>query len=424
MAVKQYQTASNVYKHIRNIGNGGAGHVHEVKDLDGSVFALKVLDANSASRDKLKRFMNEMKYCEHSRNEAIVSVLDDGYFIENGLSIPFYIMPRYECSLRDLMKGEYGLEKIDIAKLVIAMFEGIARFHSEGNYHRDIKPENILFDKERSALVLADFGTAHLIEQIPGATVLTKKSDRLANFVYAAPEQRAREAQTDNRTDIFALGLILNEVFTGEVPQGSAYALISESAPEFGYLDDVVELMIKQSMGDRYQSLDEVLRDIEARKRDDELKASLEALRNKKIERDSETDSFVSDPIRLTGSQWKDGTLYFELSKQPNATWIRAFKSHPEDYFDTMGFQGGPKHFDVDGYTVVVKKVRDSESRIKEVVSKMPGYIEHANSAYRELITQEKADKEKAAIESKKKAIEEKELEERMNRLLLDPHAS
>lgn len=420
MKTTLFQTVSNQYRTIKNIGNGGAGHVFEVEDLDGEHYALKVLDAYNASRKKTVRFVRERKYCERSGNAAIVPVLDDGYNLVDGQSIPFYIMPLYECSLRNLMDGRSALTRDELAHYFIELFGGIATFHSEENYHRDIKPENILFDSKRKTLVLADFGTAHLNEAIPGMTVQTTKSDRLANFRYAAPEQRVPGGETDNRTDIFALGLVLNEIFTGEVPQGSSYKQISAVEPDFRFLDAVVEKMIRQDKAARYQSLDEVISDIEARNNLQQLNESVDKLRKQKIEQNIAEDPLVADPIEVIGKSWKDGNLYFQLSRKPNDQWVRAFKSNPEDYWSTTGFEGGPKHFDVQDSTVIVKKIRDDESRMKEVIDKMPGYVQFGNESYACSVEKAAKEEEQHKIESRKSELKKTELEERMNRLLLD----
>ena len=104
-------------------------------------------------------------------------------------------------------------------------------------------------------LALADFGTARFTEDELYTAVETKAQDRLANFLYAAPEQRVRGKNIDTRADIYAIGLILNEMFTHEVPQGSGYKTIASIAPEYSYLDEIVDKIIRQIPDERLNSI-------------------------------------------------------------------------------------------------------------------------------------------------------------------------
>jgi len=74
--------------------------------------------------------------------------------------------------------------------------------------------------------------------------VETQEGERLANFQYAAPEQRVRGRPVTFQADIYAFGLILNQMFTGEILQGAAFKPIGSVAPSHGYLDDVVKQMV------------------------------------------------------------------------------------------------------------------------------------------------------------------------------------
>jgi serine/threonine protein kinase len=116
--------------------------------------------------------------------------------------------------------------------------------------HRDVKPENLLVDKN-GRIVVSDFGVAHFEEEDLATAVETGSAERLANFRYSAPEQRTPGAPVDERADIFAMGLILHEMFTGEIPHGTGYRRIGSHAPDFAYLDPIVEKMIRQSPSER-----------------------------------------------------------------------------------------------------------------------------------------------------------------------------
>jgi hypothetical protein len=80
--------------------------------------------------------------------------------------------------------------------------------------------------------------------------------------MYAAPEQRTRGQEVDARADIYALGLKLNEIFTGKAPLGTGFRTVSEAAPAFGFLDPVVDRMIRQSPGQRHPTLGDVRAEI------------------------------------------------------------------------------------------------------------------------------------------------------------------
>ena len=101
--------------------------------------------------------------------------------------------------------------------------------------------------------MIADFGIAHFCEEDLLANVHTKSSERLANFQYAAPEQRIKgyTTQVDGRADVYAAGLILNEMFTGNLVAGNNYKKIGEDFPDYYYLDYIFEKLYCQQPKDR-----------------------------------------------------------------------------------------------------------------------------------------------------------------------------
>ena len=238
----QFETFKDSYRKIKNIGNGGAGDVYEVESSDRTKFALKVLN-ESANRNssKRKRFLQEAFYENSCKCSAVVPVCDMGVLGTGDSRRPFYVMPLMDGSFADLLKDapEGGVDFL--LKLLLDLMRGLMPFYDVGNFHRDIKPQNLLYDAKQERLMLADLGIAHIADYYPGATVETVSSERLANFQYAAPEQREKGKACDQRADIYAFGLILNQIFTNSVPQGSGYKLISDVNPDYSYLDSVVE---------------------------------------------------------------------------------------------------------------------------------------------------------------------------------------
>lgn len=135
-------------------------------------------------------------------------------------------------------------EKINFLLKLYGVVEVI---HSDGVIHRDIKPENILIGMDNLP-VLADFGIAHFED-----FSVTKTKDLLANRLYFAPEQGKGADQTKitAAVDVFAVGLITNEIFTGSIPRGSNFKTISQAEPLLGDLDDLVRRMTYQDPAKR-----------------------------------------------------------------------------------------------------------------------------------------------------------------------------
>jgi len=93
-----------------------------------------------------------------------------------------------------------------------------------------LKPKNILCDSAKNKFVVADFGIASFEEDELYTAVETQEGERLANFQYAAPEQKVRGRPVTFHADIYALGLILNQMFTGEILQGVGFKTIAAVA--------------------------------------------------------------------------------------------------------------------------------------------------------------------------------------------------
>jgi serine/threonine protein kinase len=170
----------------------------------------------------------------------------------------FYVMPLYSSTLRRLILT--GIEHAKVLDFLSQVLNGVEAAHQNGVCHRDLKPENILFDQATETLVVADFGIAKFKEEELQTAVETSVQERLANFQYSAPEQRVRGRVVDQRADIYALGLILSEMFTGEVPQGTGFKRITSVAPRYSYLDSAIDSMVQQAPENRPESVSDVRR--------------------------------------------------------------------------------------------------------------------------------------------------------------------
>jgi serine/threonine protein kinase len=174
--------------------------------------------------------------------------------------------------------------------------------------------------------VVADFGIAHFEEEIIATAVETKMADKLANIRYSAPEQRTKGAAVDKRADIYTLGLILNEMFTGLVPEGSGHATIAAVAPQYAYLDDVVETMRQQKPVARPASIAEMKKELIGRKNEFVAFQELDAKRRTVINSAGPHEVAPVNPIEVS---WEKGVLTIELDRAPEARWIQRFQQPP-----------------------------------------------------------------------------------------------
>lgn len=259
---EEFETSLEVYTTLEIIGEGGSGRVFLVRDTRGEKFAIKCLDPGRVTSKRLQRFKNEQRFSQSNSHPNIVKVLDHGYLELDDAKAPFYVMHYHQSTLREEI--EIGLEHDRAFELFQALLAGLKEAHSRRVWHRDLKPENLLIGEDQSALVIADFGIAHFSEEQLYTAIETKASDKLANFRYAAPEQKIRGGEVREGADIYSAGLILNEMFTGETPQGTEFVTVSEAAPQFAYLDPIIDRMIRQSPGARPSSISEIQMAIEA----------------------------------------------------------------------------------------------------------------------------------------------------------------
>lgn len=232
-------------RRVRGIGKGGQGNVFEVQKISGeNKYALKISKNPLKSTDKeFLRSKKELDFLSEIRHKNIIEIIEykiikyseDEYLIAS-------LMPKFEKSLRTYISELGKINQIDeiLTKinLLVDISEGLNFIHENNIIHRDIKPENILIDKNNTA-VITDLGIAHFDN-----SALTQKNDRLVNRSYLSPEQKSESnLKVLNSTDIYSLGLIFNEVFTGKNPSGSKFRLVSDDYPCLNKLDDLISEM-------------------------------------------------------------------------------------------------------------------------------------------------------------------------------------
>ena len=247
---KEIVGKENVYKMLDHLADGGNGNVWKAK-CNNEIVAIKLLGRKEMEdHKKVARFNQEIKFSKKHTHKNIIRVYDSGEFDDR----LFYVMPLYDKTLRDIIQGEISISQI--FNYILQICEGINFIHNKGVIHRDIKPENILLGGEE--VVIADLGIAHF-ENFD----ITEKGELLANRVYAAPEQKKKglSKEISKSVDIYALGCIINELFTKENPLGTNFMKIADKYPGLNKLDNLVDRCMRQNPDER-PSIDEVILEI------------------------------------------------------------------------------------------------------------------------------------------------------------------
>ena len=396
-----FETPFDTYTSTAVIGEGGSGFVHSAINTDGEVFAVKRLNPDRITTDKLKRFKNEIGFCQRNYHQNIVGLIDTGVINIKDVKCPFYVMKNYPGTLRSLIGT---LNPDNLLKMYIQILDGVEAAHLVGVWHRDLKPENILWDQENNTLIVADFGIAHFEEEEIYAAVETKVAARMANFQYSAPEQRVRNESVDQRADIYALGLMLNELFTNEIVQGVGYKRIGDINPDFSYLDDIVDSMIQQNPDNRPISIEVIKKELIGRKNEF---VSIQKFNKTKQKVVKATESTEFEPISIESLDYADGVLHLTLSRNIPPGWAQEFQRPRSGHSSIMGY--GPEYFRVSGNKLSLS-VREDENLIQQIVNHAKNYVNAANNGYLMQIqdqARQKEQRQKAALE---KEIAEAEL--------------
>jgi predicted Ser/Thr protein kinase len=195
------------YRIIALLGKGGMGEVYRADDLTlGQGVAMKFLPDDAASDEALlDRFRNEVRTARKVSHPNVCRVYDVGE-VEGQTFFTMEYVDGEDLSSLLRRIGRLPPDKaVEIARQLCA---GLAAAHAKGVLHRDLKPANIMLDG-RGQVVITDFGLAGVADQIRGAEI------RSGTPAYMSPEQIAGTEVT-MRSDIYALGLVLYEVFTGK----------------------------------------------------------------------------------------------------------------------------------------------------------------------------------------------------------------
>ena len=408
-------TAFDDYELIEQIGQGGNGRVFSAIDSNGNDVAIKFVERDIPKR-KYKRLKNEINFCEKNEHKNIIRVIDHGVARFSGKDYVFYVMPLYPITLEKKIKA--GIEPDVAVTIFMGIIQGLRFAHNKGIIHRDIKPENILFAQGSNEPVICDFGIAHFSEDELLTLVETKPGDRLANFQYAAPEQKIKGGANTvtGKADVYAAGLILNEMFTGEIPQAGGYKTIADVNPEYAFLDELFEEIYQQDPDERLFPAERIIKELVVLAdyfKNEQAKKRLE----QSIDTENKTEEFEAT---VEHPYYRDGEIVFVMDKKLPNEWVEILTRGGYSHTSQLGYEPQKLRISDGNLIIMPLKTNYNESTIRSIVTYTKSWISSTNYEYSERL--KRFAEEKVRQEETKRKAELKEIERRqsINSLLKD----
>ncbi len=258
------------YELLELIGVGGMADIYKAKDItEDKIVAVKILKNEFVgSEDFIRRFRNESKAIALLSHPNIVKIFDVG-FTEK---LQFIVMEYIDgITLTDYIAKQGVLKWRDVVHFTMQILKALQHAHDRGIVHRDIKPQNVMLLSDGTIKVM-DFGIARFNRE----TDKTVSDKAIGSVHYISPEQ-ARGDVTDERSDIYSIGVMMYEMLTGKKPfdgdspvsialmhmqsQAKKMSEINNSIPEG--LEEITEKAMQKEPSKRYQTAGEMMKDIE-----------------------------------------------------------------------------------------------------------------------------------------------------------------
>ncbi|MEK6590077.1 MAG: protein kinase [Nitrospinota bacterium] len=257
---KEKSRLEDRYDHIEKIGMGGMGAIYRAKDkILGRTVALKVIkDDFRSDTEAVQRFIREAQSASALHHPGIITIFDIN------IGEPMFIAMEFVDgrNLREKLNKK-AMPIKEFLKIAIDICDALEAAHSKNIVHRDIKLENIMLTNE-GEIKIADFGLA----SISTASRMTQAGQVLGTPLYMPPEQ-IKGKPTDNRSDIYSLGITFYEILTGSVPfpdgdigyrhiheAPESPSLINPAISEL--LEKIILKCIEKTPESRYQSVKEI----------------------------------------------------------------------------------------------------------------------------------------------------------------------
>ena len=268
------------YRIIRLIAHGGMGSVYEAEqDRPRRRVALKTLQPGILSPESARRFAHEAEILGRLQHPGIARVLEAGVDeTEAGARIPFFVMELIDGVALTTFADRERFSPAERLELIARVADAVAHAHARGFVHRDLKPQNILVDETGQPKVL-DFGVARSTTPSFGTLNHTQTGQLVGTLPYMAPEQAGESPDAiDERTDVYALGVIAFELLAGRLPLDlrnlsvpRAIAVLRDCDPDRlatvmpslrGDIDAIVSRALFREKEHRYASMTALAEDI------------------------------------------------------------------------------------------------------------------------------------------------------------------
>jgi serine/threonine-protein kinase len=255
------------------LGEGGMGTVWSATHLvTKKAVALKLLKQAHAQPDARRRFLREARAATQVAHPNVREVTDI-FELEDGAPVMVMELLVGE-SLADRLARQSKLSLDEAVRVLQPVISAVGAAHALGVIHRDLKPANIFLSSRGGPVKVLDFGVAKLTSNANEETLITKSGAAIGTPCYMAPEQVFGEPDLDHRVDVWALGMILYQALTGELPTraenvGQVMKLIVTRAipsvrtrcPELPEpFTALVDRMLERARADRVADLREVRR--------------------------------------------------------------------------------------------------------------------------------------------------------------------
>ncbi len=261
------------YEVIGELGQGAMGVVYKAKDpLIDRVVAIKTINLSQALEEREEyeaRFYQEARAAGRLSHHNIVTIYDVGKSGDVAYIAMEFLQGR---ELRDILNEKSVLPVEQVLDIVAQVAQGLAYAHEHGIVHRDVKPSNIMIQND-GHVKITDFGIARMAS----AAVRTQTGMVLGSPKYMSPEQVMGKL-TDQRSDIFSLGVMLYEMLTGRPPfsgenvNAIMYQTLNASPPQPSSMNQSVPDMLNfivakalaKKIDERYQNAKEFADDLRA----------------------------------------------------------------------------------------------------------------------------------------------------------------